>query len=254
MDLSLVIPSFIAGLLTFLAPCTLPLVPGYLGFISGASIRDIQDPSKSKTIKRKIFINGLLYVAGFSLVFIALGTLFGLAGSALAQYRVWLSRAGGVMVIFFGLYMMHIFKLKFFDFLNREKKFNFASSLVPGEPTSSFFFGMTFAAGWTPCVGPILGTVLLLASTSGKIIEGAFLLLVFSLGLAVPFLLIALGIGHAAQHIKKITKYLNIISFVGGSFLVFLGILLVTDSMGIWLSYVYRVFSFLNYDAILKFL
>ncbi len=254
MDISLIIPAFIAGIITFLAPCTLPLIPGYLAFISGVSVTDLKNPEKLKQAKRKILLNGLLYVIGFSLVFILLGTIFGLAGSALAQYRIWISRIGGIFVIFFGLYLMHVFKLPFFNFLNREKKLQFANSLTPGKPSSSFLFGMTFAAGWTPCVGPILGTILLLASTSGTILEGTFLLFVFSLGLAIPFLIIALGVGHATQYIKKLTKYLNIISFIGGLFLLFLGILLVTDSMNVWLAYSYKLFNFIRYEALLDYL
>src|SRR3989344_2462110 len=118
MDFSLIIPAFIAGILTFLAPCTLPLVPGYLGFISGVYTNDLQDPSKSKLVRRKIFLNGVMYVIGFSLVFIVLGSLFGLGGAALFKYRIWLSRIGGGFVIFFGLFMMGVFEL---PFLNVEK-------------------------------------------------------------------------------------------------------------------------------------
>ncbi|PIT86316.1 MAG: hypothetical protein COU33_03825, partial [Candidatus Magasanikbacteria bacterium CG10_big_fil_rev_8_21_14_0_10_43_6] len=121
---SLVIPAFIAGLLTFLAPCTLPLVPGYLGFISGASLEEAKDPKKGKAVRRKIFLNGVMYVVGFSVVFMLLGSIFGAAGSLLGEYRLWLSRMGGIFVMFFGLYLMHIFKLPFFHFLNSDKKFN----------------------------------------------------------------------------------------------------------------------------------
>jgi cytochrome c-type biogenesis protein len=254
MDISLILPAFIAGIITFLAPCTLPLVPGYLGFIGGVSAQDLKDTKTGRGARRKILLNATMYVLGFSLIFIVLGTVFGAAGVALAKYRLWLTRIGGVFVIFFGLYLMHIFKSPIFNFLNREKKLSFGSSLTPGKPSSSFIFGMTFAAGWTPCVGPILGTILFMASTQGQIGAGAFLLSVFSLGLAIPFLLIALAFGHAAQYIKAITKYLHIISFVGGIFLLFLGILLVTDKMSVWLTYSYKLFNFFNYEFILNYL
>ncbi len=252
--ISLIAPAFIAGLLTFLAPCTLPLVPGYLGFISGTSIDDARDPKKGKGVRKKIFYNGLLYVVGFSLVFMLLGSAFGAAGSLLGDYRLWLSRIGGVFVIFFGLYLMHVFKLPVLNFLNSEKKFNLANKLKPGKPSSSLLFGMTFAFGWTPCVGPILGTILLLASTSGTVLQGTVLLFVFSLGLAVPFLLMALGVGHAAQYVKKLTKYLNIISFIGGLFLLVLGVLLVTDRFVLWISFFYELFDFVSYEALLQYL
>jgi len=254
MDLSLVVPAFIAGLLTFLAPCTLPLVPGYLGFIGGVSVNDLKDKNKAGRARRRIFINGVFYVIGFSVVFILLGSVFGLAGSFLSTNRIWLSRVGGIFVIFFGLYLMHVFNLPVFKFLNSEKKFNFANKLKPGSPTSSFIFGATFAFGWTPCVGPILGSILFLASTSGTVFQGALLLMVFSFGLGIPFLLIALGFGHATKYITKISKYLNIISFVDGLFLLFLGILVLTDNLGIWVSYFYRIFQFGGYEKILDYL
>lgn len=256
--LSLIIPTFIAGVLTFLAPCTLPLVPGYLAFISGTSIKELENVEQASSARRKIFINGLMYVIGFSVIFILLGSLFGLAGSFLAQYRIWLSRIGGIFVIFFGLYLMQVFHLpifrRAFGFLSREHRFNFASSLTPGRPSSSLIFGATFAFGWTPCVGPILGTVLFLASTSGTIAQGSFLLLIFSLGLAIPFLAIALALGHATKYIRRISKYLNIVSIVGGAFLVFFGYLLLTDNLIIFIGKFYLWFNFFNYDALLDYL
>lgn len=246
--MELIIPAFIAGLLTFLAPCTFPLVPGYLGFISGVSANDLQDPSKQQYAKRKVFLNGLMYVLGFSLIFMLLGSAFGAAGSFLGQHRIWLSRVGGIFVIFFGLYLMHVFDLKALSFLNREKRFRLTNKLHPGKPSSSFIFGMTFAFGWTPCVGPVLGSILVLASTSGTILEGTFLLAMFSLGLATPFLLLALAVGHAAAYVKKISRYLHIISVIGGIFLVFLGVLLLTDNLVIWIGKFYEWFDFFNIE------
>lgn len=251
MEFSLIIPAFIAGILTFLAPCTLPLVPGYLGFISGVSTQDIQDPSKSKKARRKIFFNGILYVIGFSLVFIVLGSLFGLGGAALIKYRFWLSRIGGLFVIFFGLFMLGILQL---PFLNVEKNIGSIKMLKPGNPLSSLVFGATFALGWTPCVGPILGSILTLAATSATIGQGAFLLAVFSLGLAVPFLIIAASIGSASAYLAKLSQYLNVVSVIGGVFLVFLGVLLLTNNLGAWMAYFYRLFGFIRYDRLLNYL
>lgn len=251
MEFSLIIPAFIAGILTFLAPCTLPLVPGYLGFISGVSINDLKDPKKTKIARRKIFLNGVLYVIGFSLVFVTLGSLFGLGGSALIQYRLWLSRIGGVFVILFGLFMIGFLRL---PFLNVEKHLHAVKALKPGTPTSSLIFGATFAFGWTPCIGPILGSILTLAASSATVGQGAFLLSVFSLGLAVPFLIIAGGIGSASSSIAKLSKHLNVISIVGGVFLIFLGILLLTNNMGVWIAYFYQWFDFINYERLLDYL
>lgn len=251
MEFPLIIPAFIAGILTFLAPCTLPLVPGYLGFISGVSTQDLQDPLKAKSARIKIFLNGLLFVIGFSFIFIILGSLFGLGGAALIKYRLWLSRIGGIFVIFFGLFMIGILKL---PFLNVEKRVSGIKFLKPGNPASSLIFGATFAFGWTPCVGPILGSILALAASSATIGQGAFLLAIFSLGLAAPFLIIAASIGSASAYLAKLSKYLNVISVIGGAFLIFLGILLLTNSMGVWIAYFYQWFNFINYDSLLDYL
>lgn len=309
---TLIIPTFIAGTITFLAPCTLPLVPGYLGFISGVSLKDLQDPGKARRVRFKIFLNGLLYVIGFSTVFIILGSLFGLGGQALTKYRVVLAEVGGVLVILFGIFMLGIFnKLTIFKYLSAERQFNPVRRLTPGNPFSSLIFGATFAFGWTPCVGPILGSVLLLASASATVLEGAFLLLVFSLGLAVPFLLIALGVGSATRFIQAyltlaanrgrrilvmatggilfglfissiqllipyfggefslafllvivalsavffaaVGYYQEIdpVGFIAGSFLIYAGVLLLTDNMILLISYGYRLLDFINYERFL---
>lgn len=253
--ISLLIPAFIAGLLTFLAPCTLPLVPAYLGFISGASAKDLQDPAKWNIIRRRVFQNGLFYVMGFSAVFIGLGILFGVGGSALAGFQLVLAQVGGVFVIFFALYLMHVFdRIPSLRFLFSEKRVPILNKLTPGNPASSFVFGATFAFGWTPCVGPILGSILLLASSTATAVQGAILLAVFSLGLALPFLVIALGIGHASHTIRSLSFVLPYISFIGGVFLLFLGVLLLTNSMGIWLTWVYEAFRGVGYNRLLDYL
>lgn len=255
MDISLIISAFLAGVLTFLAPCTLPLVPGYLGFISGVSLNDLKNPEAEKKARGKIFMNGVLYIAGFSAVFIVLGIVFGLGGLVFARYKTILSRAGGIFVIFFGLYLTGIFnKLPLFDFLRVEKRLGAGSALTPGKPFSSFLFGAAFAFGWTPCVGPILGSILLLASSSATVGQGALLLFVFSLGLAVPFLVIAATVSSASRHIRNISSYLQFVSILGGVFLVFLGYLLLTNGFSAWTSYFYRTFNFINYDKLLDYL
>ncbi len=252
MDLSLIIPAFIAGILTFLAPCTLPLVPGYLGFISGSSLEDLKDPAKAKGARWKIFLNGFFFMLGFSAVFIVMGTLVGFVGGRfLAPYRLWLGRIGGVFVIIFGLFMLNVLKL---PFLQREFQIKTPALLGRGRASNSFILGSAFAFGWTPCVGPILGSILLLASTSTSALQGGLLLTVFSLGLAVPFLLIAVGIGSASRYVQNISKYLNAVSIIGGIFLIFLGILLVTDNISLLISYGYRIFQFINYDRLLDYL
>lgn len=251
MDLNLIIPSFIAGLLTFLAPCTLPLVPGYLAFISGVSMTDLKNPERERQARFKIFLNGVFYIIGFSLIFIILGSLFGLGGQALIKYRLWLSRVGGIFVIIFGLFMLNVLKL---PWLLTERALPIGKRLEPGNLLSSFIFGAVFAFGWTPCVGPVLGSVLLLASTSATVGQGAILLGVFSLGLAVPFLAIALSLNSASGWLAKSGKFLKWTSVIGGLFLILIGLLLVTDNFNAWIGFIYRVFDFINYDKLLEYL
>jgi len=251
ISIGFIISAFIAGLLTFLAPCTLPLVPAYLGFISGVSTKDLDDPAKAKAARRKIILNGLFFILGFSIVFILFGTLAGLVGQGLVPYRIWLTRLGGAFVILFGLFMLGAFRL---PFLQVDKKIKIPSFLTIGKPTSSLAIGSAFAFGWTPCVGPILGSILLLASTQATAFTGALLLTVFSIGLAIPFLLVAMGFSHATKYITKISKYLKWVSVIGGVFLILLGILLVTNNFSLLIQYGYQLFDFINYEGILDYL
>lgn len=251
MDLNLIIPAFIAGVLTFLAPCTLPLVPGYLGFTSGVPLEDLKYPERSRRARWKIFANGVFFILGFSIVFIILGSLIGVVGSILAPWRIWLSRIGGIFVILFGLLMMNALKI---PFLAREFRVRVPAFFERGKPASSLILGSAFGLGWTPCVGPVLGAILTLAASSQSVGQATLLLAIFSLGLAVPFLLIAAGIGSASRYIARVSPWLNIVSFIGGAFLVFLGILLLTNMLGVWIAYFYRVFDFIDYDRLLEYL
>ena len=211
MEYSLIIPAFIAGFLMFLAPCTLPLVPAYLGFISGVSLIDLQDKAKSKRVRLKIFLNGLFFVIGFSLVFIVLGTAAGFIGMSLVQHKMWLGRIGGIFVILFGLFMMNIVKIPVFS---KEKRLKIPFIFERGKPLNSLILGSVFAFGWTPCIGPVLGSILTLAAVSATVGQGAFLLFIFSLGMAVPFMVIAVLIGWSVKYLSKLTKVLNVISFL----------------------------------------
>lgn len=254
--LSLIIPSFIAGVLTFLAPCTLPLVPAYLGFISGTSAKDWNHPLHASKIRKRAFANGLLYTFGFSLVFIFLGVIFGAGGAFLVEFKEVLTKVGGVFIFFFGLYLVGLLeRIPFLQsLLSLERRLPLPKAIKSGTGVGAFLLGATFALGWTPCVGPILASVLLLASTTATIWQGAVLLMVFSAGLALPFLLLALWIGHATQTIRRLSRILPFVSFVGGVLLLLLGILLMTDQLGIWLSWAYRLFSFLRYEGLLEYL
>ncbi len=258
MDISLlIIPAFIAGILTFLAPCTLPLVPGYLSFISGSSAADLRDPARRGRAKARVFLNGLFYVLGFSSVFIVLGSLVGLGGGLLLDQRAMITRIGGFFVILFGVFLLVpnlVSKIPFLNVFGREYQLPFLRHIKPGNPFSSLVFGATFAFGWTPCVGPVLGTLLTLAAATATLYGGIFLLSIYSLGLAVPFLLTALFIGWATEHLPKTGSILGFISMIGGIFLVILGVFMVTDNFSVLVGYAYRLFNFLKYDAILDYL
>ncbi len=255
MSSSLIIPAFIAGFLMFLAPCTLPLVPGYLAFISGVSAHDTnKKQGDALYIRRKILWNAFFYVLGFSVVFILLGTFLSSLGRlGLGSIRFYLERVSGGLIFLLGLYMTHVFDLPLFRFLNKDRHFTFAQRLAPGKPLSSFLFGATFAFGWSPCIGPILGSILLLASTSGTVVEGALLLMVFSLGLAIPFLLVALSVGQATKIIRRINAHLSRFSMVGGILIAFLGLLVLTGNTDVWTAFFYRFFKFMEFDRLLNY-
>lgn len=249
---SLIIPAFIAGLLTFLAPCTLPLVPAYLTFVGGASVKDFGDKEKEKKARAKVFLNGLFFVLGFSAVFIILGLFAGTVGGFVASGRLWFARIGGVLIILFGLTMLNIIKI---PQLLSEKKFSInANSEWRGTYGFSFMLGAIFGSGWTPCIGPILGSILIIAGSSATAGSGALLLAVFSLGLAVPFLLIALGIGKSQKFIDKYADKLGFVTKVGGVLIIGLGILLLTDKMYFMVTYGYKLLEFIHYDRLLNYL
>lgn len=227
MPIDFITPSFIAGLFTFIAPCTLPLVPAFLGIIAGVPPSELQDPQKLKKVRWKIFSNALFYVIGFSLIFILFGVFVTLLGK-IYIIRIWISRIGGVLVILFGLFIMGALKWKF---LAQEKQFQAPKLLASPNKLNSFFIGSLFSLGWSPCVGPLLGSILLLASTTGTVLQGVTLLTVFSAGLAVPFLITSLFVGKAfaAFGSEKFNKAIGAVNKVGGLFLILLGILLASD-------------------------
>lgn len=243
--------AFVAGVLTILAPCTLPIIPAYLGFISGVSVKDLEGPERALGARRKIFLNGLVFVLGFGAVLVLLGTLVGFAGSLLFAYRIWFARIGGIFVIIFGLFMLNVFKV---PFLAREFKLETPAIFERGRTSNSFILGAAFAFGWTPCVGPVLGSILFLAGTSATAGTGALLLSIFTAGLAVPFLAIALGIGSASRLLARAAGYLTAIQIISGLFLIALGILLFTDSLALLIPYGYRLFRFINYEGLLDYL
>ncbi len=251
ISLTFIVSAFIAGILMFLAPCTLPLVPAYLAFISGVRYKNSSDDKSKKQFKTKIIVNSFFFVTGFTFVFIVFGILAGAIGSHIGQFRGLLSQLGGVFIILFGLIMLNVIS---FVPLQKEYKFSVPKAIKPGHPSSSFLIGIFFALGWTPCVGPVLATIIFLATDSATVVSGALMLCVFSFGLAVPFMLTAFLYSRAEKKIAKYAKVSSFINIIGGVFLIFIGILLLTENFELTVVYGYRIFEFLNYDVLLDYL
>lgn len=218
--------AFFAGLLSFLSPCVLPLVPSYISFITGVSFEDLKSSDDRKRIRFLTITNSLAFIAGFSLIFVALGASSSVVGQFLFEYQDWIRIIGGIMVIFFGLFVSGVLKL---DFLTRERKFHLTGK--PAGYIGTFFVGMTFAAAWTPCIGPILGTILVYASSKGSAAYGFKLLSVYSFGLALPFFLSSLMFNSFLSYSGKIRRYMRWIMIVSGLLLIIFGLLLLTNNV-----------------------
>jgi cytochrome c-type biogenesis protein len=218
--------AFLAGLLSFVSPCVLPLVPSYITYITGLSFEQLTDCDERRHVRRTIVLNALLFIAGFSGVFIAFGASASLLGQFLADYQDLVRKIGGVLIVVFGLYLMGIVKLKL---LMREKRFHFHSR--PAGYLGSVLIGAAFAAGWTPCVGPVLGSVLMYASTTETMMDGVTLLSYYSLGLGLPLFAVALGVDRFLVYFKQVRAYLGTISLVSGAVLVAFGVLLFTNTL-----------------------
>ncbi len=192
--------SFLAGIASFLSPCVLALVPAYIGYLGGQSI---MQNAKKNTLRT--FLHGIMFVAGFSLIFILFGVTFALLGGLLQEVRVWLTKFGGILVIVFGLHMTGILRLKFLEFDTRIQ----ANSGRELGYLSSFLMGISFSAGWSPCIGPVLGSILTLAMQRGSIGDSIALLSAYSLGMAIPFLLAGLSVGWVTQLLRKYGKLMH---------------------------------------------
>jgi cytochrome c-type biogenesis protein len=221
--------AFSAGLLSFLSPCVLPLVPAYIGYLTGTSISELNKESKLNALYKS-----LGFVIGFSIIFIIMGASATTLGKILINYQWLLRKVGGVLIILFGLHTLGLIKIKRFYY---EKKF-LSTTNTPNN-FSSIFMGMAFAAGWTPCIGPILSSILIYAASTATISKGIFLLIVYSLGLAIPFVLTALLIENFLKYRVKLLKYIPILSAVSGILMVLMGILIFTNTINILSRYLY---------------
>lgn len=236
-----IITAFVFGLLSFISPCVLPIVPGYLSFISGVSFDEMQKTGNRASIRKKILLNALFFIFGFSLVFIGLGASATAIGQFLHKQINIISKVAGVIIIIFGLHMIGVFKI---PFLNYEKRFH-----TEGKKLSlfgAFIVGLAFAFGWTPCIGPILAAILAIASQQETVGQGMILLTFYSLGLGIPFLLTGLSITIFYNGFNKFKRHLHKVEIVGGILLVLVGVLIFTNYLTILSSYFAKWFPFLN--------
>ncbi|MBI4654897.1 MAG: cytochrome c biogenesis protein CcdA [Nitrospirae bacterium] len=217
--------AFLGGLLSFFSPCVVPLIPSYVSYITGISFDEFETGDKA-LIRKLTFINSLAFISGFSLVYILLGVFSSFIGYILSAYYDAIRIVGGIVIIFFGLYVMGVFKVKS---LSAEHRLHVKSK--PRGYLGSFVIGLTFAAGWTPCIGPILGTILLYASTSGSVWYGFNLLVIYSAGLGIPFMITALAINTFLSNYGVIRKYMKVVLILSGLLLITFGVILLADEV-----------------------
>ena len=218
--------AFSAGLLSFLSPCVLPLIPSYLTFVTGVGFDDLT------RARRAALVHALLFTAGFTIIFVALGASASVLGRVLLLYRLWITRVGGALVVVFGLYLLGLIRVGAFD---RERRVHLANK--PVGYLGTVLVGMAFGAGWTPCLGPILGAILTYTAEAADLSKGLSLLFAYSLGLAIPFILAAVAVERFLEAVKRIRPYLSRVSQVSGALLVIVGLLMMFDYLTVLSTY-----------------
>ena len=231
--------AFSAGLLSFISPCVLPLVPSYVSYITGLSLEQLTNVADRQRFRQAILVNSLLFVLGFSLVFIAFGASASFMGQVLYDYQDLIRKVGAVLIILFGLSMIGLPKMKFLMTERRLVQF----SHRPVGYVGSFLIGTAFAAAWTPCVGPILGAILAYASTTDSMQAGIMLLASYSVGLGLPFFMTAFSVDSFLRYFQKARVYLRGVSLAGGAFLIVAGVMMYNNSLT-------RLTSFLERNGI----
>lgn len=222
-SLPLPLAAFLAGVISFLSPCVLPLVPGYVSLISGASVETLQD-ADSKLL-RSVLFNSLTFILGFSVVFISLGAVATGVGQVTRHYHRELEIIAGLVVFVFGLHLTGLLKI---NALYADKRLHGVKG--GASPIGAFLVGFAFAFGWTPCIGPILSVILVMASSQETVMKGIVLLAVYSLGLAVPFLLTSLGVNRFLGFYSKFRRHLHTVEVISGVFLIVFGLLIATNN------------------------
>jgi cytochrome c-type biogenesis protein len=224
--------AFVAGLASFLSPCVLPLVPAYIGYLGGRSL--VYDPQSLNSRERwQTVTHGIVFILGFSAVFILLGLTFSVLGGWLSNIREFLAKLGGLIVVLFGIHMTGLFRFKFLEYdLRRKSPLNAGVGYL-----SSFFMGIFFSAGWSPCLGPVLASILTIAMNSGDAGVGVKLLGAYSLGMGIPFFLAALGISWVSRFLVKYRKVVRITEIIMGIVLIVVGIMLFTGTFALLARY-----------------
>src|SRR6266481_3785299 len=228
-NLPLPLAAFFAGIISFLSPCVLPLVPGYISHISGSSIDELEKQQDTR-LMASVMLKSLMFVLGFSVVFVSLGALATGLGKVTHDFRTYLNMAAGVIIIVFGLHLTGLVPIKFLYADTRLHGVKGSSSLW-----GSFVVGFAFAFGWTPCIGPILSLILKFAYDQNTVWKGIFLLAVYSAGLAVPFLLTSLGIERFLKFYSRFSKHLHTVEVLSGALMIFIGLLVILNKLT-WLS------------------
>jgi cytochrome c-type biogenesis protein len=220
--------AFAAGLLSFLSPCVFPLIPTYAAIISGLSLNELRDPSPEarKRARRASMTNGVLFVLGFTLVFITLGASATLLGGWLQEYRVWIARAGGVLLAILGLHLLGLLRLPF-----AERDMRVHMQRLPSGAVGIFVIGVAFGAGWTPCIGPALASILTLAAADASVGQGIGLLAIYSAGLAIPFLLTTAALDRFTTGAPRIRRWMPRLQQASGVLILLIAALLITDSL-----------------------
>lgn len=222
--------AFTAGLLSFLSPCVLPLIPSYVTFITGLSLEDVSHA------RRTALVHSLLFILGFTIIFVALGATATALGQLLGYQRAWISRIGGVLIIVFGLYMLGVFNVSLFS---RERRVHIADK--PVGYLGTLLVGIAFGAGWTPCIGPILGSILTYAASAADLSRGLWLLLAYSLGLAVPFLVSAVAVERFLDFFTRMKRQMVWVTRASGVLMIVVGILMVTNYFTILATYLQQL-------------
>jgi len=216
--------AFVAGLLSFLSPCVLPLIPSYITYITGLSFADLQAEHPTHKVRQQTMIHSLLFIAGFTTVFVLLGASATLIGGFLQQHMDTIRKVGGVLIVLFGIHLTGIFPI---HFLLGEKRFTIHRK--PAGYVGSFLVGLAFAAGWTPCIGPILASILMIAATENTLHHGILLLLAYSMGLGIPFFLASLAMHQFLGFFNHFKKYIRVFEVLTGILLIVVGVLIFTN-------------------------